>query len=286
MPVDHTADSKAAKDAEKETPSEFSDALEDRPDDYFVQRRFAKAIDCHTIAQSAPFHWLALAVNDFTRAPLISLLYGVIFSLIPATLIVLVFAADTHLVILPASVAFALIGPIFATGLYDVAWELEKGHTPTFRHSLKSMFRNPVGEWGFAILLMLMMLAWMRIAALIYALYPTTLTPSFEEMLGFLSLGSLAGAALLSVVFAFSVFTPQIMMERRVDIMTAIATSYNAVRKNLSTMIVWAALIIISVLIGFATSAVGFIFIMPILSFASWHGYIATIKTTRPRTYE
>lgn len=286
MPVDHTAGSKDVKDAEKDTKSEFSDALENRPDDYFVQRKFAKAIDCHSVAQSAPFHWLALAVNDFTRAPLISLIYGVIFSLIPAALIVLVLAADTHLVILPASVAFALIGPVFATGLYDVAWELEKGHTPTFTHSLKSMFRNPVGEWGFAILLMVMMVAWMRIAALIYALYPTTLTPSLEEMVGFLTLGSLTGAVLLAVVFAFSVFTPQIMMERRVDIMTAVATSYNAVRKNLSTMIVWAALILISVLIGFATSAVGFIVIMPILSYASWHAYIATIKTTRPRKYE
>ncbi|QDP00589.1 DUF2189 domain-containing protein [Thalassotalea sp. PS06] len=286
MPVDHTAGSKTEKDADKKAESEFSDALKDRPDDYFVQRKFAKAIDCHKIDQSAPFHWLALAVQDFIKAPLISLVYGLIFSLIPAALIVLVLATDTHLVILPASVAFALIGPVFATGLYDVAWELEKGHKPTFRHSLKSMFRNPVGEWGFAILLMLMMLAWMRIAALIHALYPTTLNPGLEEMMGFLTLGTLAGAALLAVVFTFSVFTPQIMMERRVDIFTAVATSYNAVMENLAAMVVWAAIIIISVLIGFATSAVGFIIIMPLLSYASWHAYIATIKTIRPRKYE
>ncbi|TKB47544.1 DUF2189 domain-containing protein [Thalassotalea mangrovi] len=286
MPVDHTADTKKAKDADKQAQSEFSDALKDRPDDYFVQRKFAKAIDCNIISQSAPFHWLALAAQDFIRAPLISLVYGLIFSLIPAALIVLVLATDTHLVILPASVAFALIGPIFATGLYDVAWELEKGHKPTFRHSLKSMFRNPVGEWGFAILLMVMMVAWMRIAALIHALYPTTLDPTLEEMIGFLTLGSLAGAALLAVVFTFSVFTPQIMMERRVDIMTAVATSYHAVRSNIGAMIVWAALILFAVLIGFATSAIGFIILMPILSYASWHAYIATIKTNRPRNYE
>ncbi|WP_448548037.1 DUF2189 domain-containing protein [Thalassotalea fusca] len=249
-------------------------------------KEFARTIESNKVDFSLPFHWLALAVNDFMRAPLISLIYGVIFSLIPAAMLYLVNATENHLVILPSTVAFALIGPAFAAGLYDVAWELEKGHKPTFRHSLKSMFRNPVGEWGFAILLMVIMIAWMRIAALIHALYPSTAEPTLEELMAFLTMGTMIGAMILGVVFMLTAFTPQIMMERRVDIMTAISTSIKAVNTNIGPMVLWGIIVLAGVAIGFATFAVGFILIMPILSFASWHAYIAVIKTKRERKFE
>ncbi|MFY8275244.1 DUF2189 domain-containing protein [Pseudoalteromonas sp. SSDWG2] len=247
---------------------------------------FARCFECNQISAFAPFHWLALAFKDMARAPILSLIYGLVFTLIPAAILYFAYASDSHLVLLPAAVAFALIGPAFAAGLYDVAWELEKGHTPTFRHSLKSMFRNPAGEWGFAILLMVIMIVWMRLAALVHALYPNTPNPSFEELSAFLTLGSIIGGVLLVSVFAISAFTPQIMMERRVDIMTAVVTSMHAVRNNIGAMIVWCACIVTLVLVGFATGTAGFIVIMPLLSYASWHGYIATIKTKRPRKYE
>jgi uncharacterized membrane protein len=38
--------------------------------------------------------------------------------------------------------------------------------------------------------------------------------------------------------------------------------------------------------LGFGTGAVGFIVIMPLLSYASWHAYIAVIKTKKARKYE
>jgi uncharacterized membrane protein len=247
---------------------------------------FARCLESNKISSLAPFHWLSLAVSDMVRAPLLSLIYGLVFTAIPVTILYLIYQLDTHLVILPAAVAFALIGPAFAAGLYDVAWELEKGHTPTLGHSLKSMFRNPAGEWGFAILLMVIMIVWMRLAALVHALYPNVPNPTFEQLQSFLALGSLIGGILLMSVFAISAFTPQIMMERRVDIMTAVVSSINAVKNNASAMIVWAFIILFLVLFGFATGGTAFIVIMPLLSYASWHGYIAIIKTKKPRGYE
>jgi uncharacterized membrane protein len=148
------------------------------------------------------------------------------------------------------------------------------------------MFRNPVGEWGFAIVLMIVMIAWTRIAALLHALYPRVANPSLEELLPFLTLGTIVGAILTAAVFCISAFTPQAMVERRVDIMTAIATSIKAVFDNAFAMFIWAALIFLFVAVGFVTLGFGFIVLMPILSFASWHGYIAVIKTKRPRKYE
>lgn len=250
------------------------------------EQEFARVLECNKVDVSAPFHWLALAMQDIVKAPILSLVYGVVFSLIPAAIMFLVYTSGTHLVILPATVAFALIGPAFATGLYDIAWELEKGHKPTLAHSLKSMFRNPVGEWGFAILLMVIMIIWMRLAALVHALYPSYAEPSFMELMDFLLLGSAIGSVMLVGVFSISVFTPQIMMERRVDIMTAVVSSIHAAKENAGAMIVWAACIMVCVAIGFASGAIGFVLIMPLLSYASWHGYIAIIKHKTDRGYE
>ncbi len=249
-------------------------------------KAFSRVIEANVVSPLAPFHWLSLALKDFINAPLISLTYGVIFSLIPITICYLVLFTENHLIILPSIVAFALVGPAFASGLYDVAWEIEKGHKPTFKHSLRSMFRNPVGEWGFALLLVIIMIAWMRIAALIHVLYPSHIDPSMEEMLAFLSLGILAGAVISVVVFSLSAFTPQIMVERRVDIMTAISTSIKAVNKNILAMLVWAMIIVVTVAFSVLTLGFGFILTMPILALASWHAYIAVIKTKRKRGYE
>jgi len=248
--------------------------------------QFARCLECNKVNTFSAFHWLALAFKDMVRAPILSLIYGLIFTLIPTAIIYSAVFTGTHLVILPATVAFALIGPAFAVGLYDVAWELEKGHKPTFMHSIKSMFRNPAGEWGFVILLMVIMIIWMRLAALVHALYPSHANPTFEELSAFLTLGSLIGGVLLVTVFAISAFTPQIMMERRVDIMTAVMSSMNAVKTNFTAMVVWSGCIFILVALGFATGAAGFIVIMPLLSYASWHAYIAIIKTKKPRGYE
>ncbi|HEY7867553.1 MAG TPA: DUF2189 domain-containing protein [Psychromonas sp.] len=247
---------------------------------------YARTIESNKVEIFAPLHWLLLGIKDFIAAPLISFVYGVIFSLIPVVIMYLYRETDSHLINISMTITFTLIAPIFAAALYDVSWELEKGHKPSFSHSIKSMFRNPVGAWAFAVILLLIMTAWLRIATLVYVLYPDSLNPTFEELLSFLSLGSVLGALILATVLVLSAFTPQILMERKVDIMTAIFTSTRAVTNNFYVMLVWGLILLILVFIGFLTYAVGFIVIMPVLAFASWHAYIAVIKTKKKRVYE
>jgi len=249
-------------------------------------QQYARTIESNKVEIFAPLHWLLLGVKDFIAAPLISLVYGVLFSLIPVLIMYLYSETENHLINISMAITFTLIAPIFAAALYDISWELEKGHKPSFSHSIKSMFRNPVGAWAFAVILLLIMTAWLRVATFVYILYPDSLNPTFEELLAFLSLGSLLGGLILVIVLVLSAFTPQILMERKVDIMTAIFTSTKAVANNFHVMLVWGLMLIIAVFLGFLTSAVGFIVIMPVLSFASWHAYIAVIKTKKKRVYE
>ncbi|PKF60893.1 hypothetical protein CW745_13545 [Psychromonas sp. psych-6C06] len=247
---------------------------------------YARTIACHKLKVAAPFHWLSLAIKDFLSSPFISIGYGILFSIIPYAALQLLSAEASPMFIIPMVVAFTLIGPVFASALYDVAWEIEKGHKPSFNHSVKALLRNQISLWAFAVILLLIMIAWVRLASLVFVLFPTAANASLMDMAVFLGVGSLIGGVLSMTVLVISAFTPQIIMERRVDIMTAIFTSANAVKNNLLVMCIWGAIIIASVAIGFLTSGIAFVAIMPMLSFASWHAYIATVKTKKQRTFE
>jgi len=75
-------------------------------------------------------------------------------------------------------------------------------------------------------------------------------------------------------------------MERQVDLATAVLTSMNAVWSNKVPMLIWGSIIFAAVAVGFVTGFIGFIILMPIIGYASWHSYIDTIATKRERTFE
>ena len=133
-------------------------------------------------------------------------------------------------------------------GLYDIAWEMEKEHKPTLAHSLNQCFAiRPVS--GFAILLMVIMIVWMRLLHLCMLCIQRMLIQPLKNYLP-LTLGSFIGAIMLALAFSISAFSPQIMMERRIDVMTAVFTSVNAVKNNVGAMLVWAFCIMFLVALG------------------------------------
>jgi len=239
---------------------------------------YARTIECNQLSVSAPFHWLSLALHDFIRMPLISAFYGLCFMAAAIGIVLLIQWQGTHLVVMPALVVYMLIGPFIALGLYDASWEREKGHSASLLHSMKAIGRNSTSQWAFAVLLAVSMIFWMRIAALLHALYPSVQGAPLTDFLPFLIIGSAVGFVLACVVFSISAFSIPLMMERRVDVMTAVFTSFNAVRSNIPAMVVWAALICGGILIGFATYGIGMLFTMPILGYATWHAYHETVK--------
>jgi uncharacterized membrane protein len=71
------------------------------------------------------------------------------------------------------------------------------------------------------------------------------------------------------------------MLDRDVDTVTAMLTSFFAVVRNLPAMLVWAVLIVAMVVIGVGTAYVGLIITMPILGHATWHAYRDLIDTPK-----
>lgn len=263
----------------------MSEKVEEAAENAITTSGIARVIPCTKLDKFDCFKWLALGIKDFKQAKGISLFYGIIFTLIPIGISLLVATSGWYLIIFPAMICFMLLGPYLAAGLYDVSWQFEKKHKPSLRHSLKAMSRNAVNEWAFGIILMFLMIFWLRVASIIHALFPAYLEPTLFNLWPFLLVGTVVGIGFTTIVFFISAFTQPILLERKVDLATAVLTSMNAVWQNKLAMFVWACVIVFSVFLGFITFFISFIVIMPVLGYATWHGYIETIETKRERKF-
>ncbi|GAA0344557.1 DUF2189 domain-containing protein [Bowmanella denitrificans] len=264
----------------------MSHSFKETPHNAITDSGIARVIPCKELDLGDPLKWLALGWRDLVRAPLLTAFYGLIFAAIPWLITYLVNLTGWHLVILPSIVCFMLIGPFLAAGLYDVSWELEKGHKPSLWHSIKAIKRNAVNEWAFGILLLVLMIFWLRVASIIHALYPPYLEDNLENLLPFLALGTVVGAGFTMLVFFISVFTQPVLMERRIDLASAVLTSMNVVWTNKLPMMIWGLIIATAVGIGFVTGFAAFVILMPLIGYATWHGYIDSIELKRERHYE
>lgn len=264
----------------------MSHSFKEAPHNSITDSGIGRVLPCKELDVGDPLKWLTLGVKDWVRAPFLSLFFGLVFAAIPWFITYLVSLTGWHLVIMPSVVCFMLIGPFLAASLYDISWELEKGHKPSLWHCLKAVKRNAVNEWGFGILLMVLMIFWLRVASLIHALYPSYLDESLENLMPFLAVGTVVGAGFAMLVFFISAFTQPILMERRVDLASAVLTTMNTIWVNKVPMAIWAGMIATAVGIGFVTGFVGFVFLMPLIGYATWHGYIDSIEVKRARHYE
>jgi uncharacterized membrane protein len=75
------------------------------------------------------------------------------------------------------------------------------------------------------------------------------------------------------LVFAISAVSIPMLLDRDINVISAIATSAVAVRENPAAMAVWAVLIVLFIGAGLVTGFVGLILTMPLIGHASWHAY-------------
>jgi len=82
------------------------------------------------------------------------------------------------------------------------------------------------------------------------------------------------------VVFAMSAFSLPMLMDKKVDAVTAVVTSINAVLRNKKAMLVWSVMIVACVISGILTAWLSFIVVMPLIGHATWHAYQHTIDAS------
>jgi uncharacterized membrane protein len=228
-----------------------------------------------------PFLWLRRGLDDLRRTPAASLGYGAIFAAIGALLLALAWHR-AH--VAPAlATGFMLIAPFLAIVLYDLSRQLEGGGAPNSVHALYSWRRNPGSISLFGLLLALTLIFWERVSAIVFALFYGGRVPDLDNLFADVVLSGHyttllvayfgVGGVLALAVFAASVVSLPMLLDRPVDIATAIGTSLRCVARNPAAMLVWAVIIATLMAIGFATWMVGLVLVFPWLGHASWHAY-------------
>ena len=250
-----------------------------------------------SVALGAPFTWLALGWRDLWRVGAPSLLHGVALAAFGWLLLAL--ARDQFWLLAGAFTGFLVVAPVLATSLYAQSRALERGEPTGWRTVRKTWIRWQYsryavhgGYWSlvrFGLLLSLAGTGWvLTSAALITALAPAPVhTPlDFVRQVvlarhGYLfELWLTMGALLAAPLFAASVVSMPLLLDRRVDVLQAVLTSWQTVLTNPGALALWAALIMGLTLIGMASALLGLVIVLPWLGHASWHAYRALVDAS------
>ena len=236
------------------------------------------------IELSRPWSWLAAGWHDLCRVPEVSLAYGLVFALAGYAITLGLWWADLIYLILPLGCGFLIVGPLLALGLYEVSRRQEAGEPVSLNAAVMAWQRNggQIGLMG--IVLLLLLFAWIRLAALLFMLFFGLEPPSFPglfagtflnpDALPFLIVGTVIGAVLAALAFAISATSIPFLLDRPdSDVFTAIATSVTAVKENPTAMLFWAALVAGFAGAGLITLFLGLIVTLPLIGHATWHAY-------------
>jgi uncharacterized membrane protein len=247
------------------------------PRDYGLRRDLPRA---------AAFDWLRAGWNDFRARPTPSLAYGLGVFIVSVAIVSGMFAFAVDYVLFPALAGFMVVGPLFAIGLYEKSRCLAEGTPVTLSRMILVKARSGGQVLFIGVLLCLLMLLWMRAAAILYALFfGLQPFPGLDQIVGvlfttpigwaLLVVGSLVGGLFAAFSFAISVFSIPMLLNERTDALTAMGTSMALVWNNLPVMLVWGVIVVGLFALSVATAFAGLIVIFPVLGHATWHAYKA-----------
>lgn len=241
-----------------------------------------------TLAQ--PLQWLRSGWHDLATCGWISLAHGLLLSLGGLTLLTV--AHKQFWWLAGAFTGFLIIAPILAVGLYCLSRGAEHGRRGGWRLVLQTWLSwrrfgaaQDGKDWRlvrFGLLLGLAGAGWvLTSASLITWMSPVPI----EKPLDFLRHVVLApdgwlfeiwlgvGGLMAAPIFASSAISIPLLLDRRIGLLRAVITSWDAVLANPLPMAWWAALVMGLTFLGMVTAMLGLIVVMPLLGHATWHAY-------------
>jgi len=234
------------------------------------------------IDSERPWTWLAAGWRDIERAPAITLVVGGAFVLFGWAVAWSLWQARLVYLLLPLAGGFALLAPLLAVGFYEVSRRLERGEPVILIDALFAWRRCEATIAGLGLVLLLLHLAWLRIATLLFALLFQAPAPVDEVIpallfsragLPLLAVGTVVGGVLAMIAFAITVVAFPVALDRNAGPFEAMAISVAAVRANPRVLLGWAALIAVFTGAGLITGFAGLAITLPLIGHASWHAY-------------
>jgi uncharacterized membrane protein len=224
--------------------------------------------------------WLDRGWDDLKKIGSAGLAHGALIAILGGVLLAL---GSTHLYLTAAAVTgYLLVGPVMTTGLCELARRREAREALGFDESLQALTRNPDALLHFGGILALIALLWFVLSGLLLESVLNASVPSLAvalwggasmltppQLLGYV----VCGGVLAAIVFAVSVVSVPLIIDRHASAPEAMRASMRVTAANLPAMVVWAGLIVGLTAIGFLTLLIGMVVIAPLLGYATWHAY-------------
>ena len=228
---------------------------------------------------------LARGIADFKVQPTHLIILCLIYPLAGLILWKLTAGYDVLPVLFPLVSGFALIGPLAATGLYELSRRREQGLDFSWWHVF-AVLRSPSlpAIVALGVTLAVIFVAWLGAAQMIYErIFGNWVPASFGEFARevfmtnsgwtLIIVGCAVGLVFAVVVMTISVVSLPMLLDRDVGAARAVQTSIRAVLANPGAMAVWGFIVVGTLLIGALPFFVGLAVVLPVLGHSTWHLY-------------
>ncbi len=236
------------------------------------------------------FAALREGLDDFVATPTHVAFLGLFYVLGGIALAALSSFGNALQLVFPFAAGFALVGPFFAVGLYELSRRRERG-LPTALHDAFAVFRSPalpsIIALGFYLFVIFAL--WIGVAQFMYVqLYgpspPAAALPFLEDVLTssrswlLILLGGLIGLCFAALALCVSVISFPLMLDRDVGLAPAMVASIRLARENPGAIALWGLIVAAALVIGSLPLFLGLAVVMPVLGHATWRLYRRAVQ--------
>ena len=228
---------------------------------------------------------LRAGVSDFQAYPVMSAFFGLFYAAFGIFFVWSLIWLGKIWMVIPAAVGFPLIAPFAAAGLYEMSRRRQKEQSFGWSDILTVMAHQRKREMGWMAFVTLFIF-WIWFYQFRTLLVVILQNSAFSDLDGFLTtvfftpegwlflaIGTCVGALLSAILFSLTVVSMPMLLDRDIDFVSAMLTSLRVVSENKTVMLVWAAIISITMILSMVPAFLGLVVTLPVLGHTTWHLY-------------